>query len=222
MRKKFPTTERNRVRRVARLANYDREEVFRVIDATWVAQVGIEGDDSPVVIPMLHARVGESLLFHGAKSSRLVKYLASGQPICVSFAVVDGLVLAKSLFHHSMNYRSAVVFGRGTLLSEPDAIIQALQAISDKTMPGRWTDARFPSEKELSATAVVQVKIESASAKCRTGGPKDDAEDLSLPVWSGVVPFRSIVDEPIPDSHTEVAVPQYVSHFRNRINLEQK
>ena len=186
--KQFDITEQNRVRRVAKRGLYDHESVFRVIDAAWIGHIGITTpptDERPsgvTVIPMLHARIDDQLIFHGATSSRLMKYLSSGQPICVSFGIVDGLALAKSLFHHSMNYRSAVVFGSGALEEDPDQRIAALKAISDKVMPGRWDDARQPNQKELKATAIVTMKIDTASAKIRTGAPVDEEDDHHLPV----------------------------------------
>jgi nitroimidazol reductase NimA-like FMN-containing flavoprotein (pyridoxamine 5'-phosphate oxidase superfamily) len=215
MREKFETTERNLVKRVPKRGVYDHETVFQIIDAAWMGHVGILSPQGGVtVIPMLHARIEDSLIFHGANSSRLMKYLCSGEPVSVSFAMVDGLVLAKSLFHHSMNYRSAVVFGTGRLLSERTEVLAALNTISDKIMPGRWDDARQPSEKELSATSVVKLQIESASAKIRTGDPVDDEADLALPVWSGVLPIRSSFGQPLADSHSQrVDIPDYFESF---------
>ena len=142
-----------------------------------------------MIIPMMHTRQDDSIIFHGAKSSRLMRYLGGGGPICLSVAIVDGLVLAKSLFHHSMNYRSVVAFGKGKEIESDSKKLEALKAISDKVMPGRWNDARLPNEQELKATAVVSVCIDSASAKIREGGPVDDPEDLELPHWAGVVPL---------------------------------
>lgn len=219
----FEITPINQVKRVPSRGSYDHETVFNVIDAAWIGHVAILSppDDRLTVIPMLHARQGENLIFHGANSSRLMKYLSSGEPLCVSFAITDGLVLAKSLFHHSMNYRSAVVFGRGQAISGETERLDALQAVSDKIMPGRWDDARLPSDKELSATAVVKVKIESGSAKIRTGDPVDDDDDLGLPFWSGVVPIRSALGEPISDRNSlDKNIPGYIESFRNRHNQD--
>lgn len=192
----YSPTDRNRVRRVAKRGIYDYESVHRVIDAAWVGHIAFaDAEHGVTTIPMLHARMGQALIFHGARSSRLMKFLASGQPVSVSFCLVDGLVLAKSLFHHSMNYRSAVVFGRGELIEDESEQIAALKAISDKLLVGRWEDAREPNAKEMSATAVVRISIESASAKIRTGGPADDAEDQLLPIWSGVLPIHESIGE---------------------------
>ena len=220
MEQQFKTSDLNRVKRVPSRGVYDHKTVFQIIDAAWVGHVGILNPQGGVtVIPMLHARMSDSLIFHGANSSRLMKYLCSGQPVSVSFAMVDGLVLAKSLFHHSMNYRSTVVFGTGRLLSDKTEILAALNAISEKIMPGRWDDARQPNEKELSATAVVKLQIESASAKIRTGAPIDDQADLDLPVWSGVLPIRSSFDKPVSDLNSDnVMVPEYFESFTSSYN----
>ena len=208
----YDVNDRNRVRRVAKRGVYDRAQVHAVIDAALVGHVAIVDAESGVAaIPMFHARMADSLVFHGARSSRLMKYLAGDQPVSVSFAMVDGLVLAKSLFHHSMNYRSAVVFGRGSLIEDREEQLTALKAMSDKLVPGRWEDARMPSEREMAATAVVRVSIESASAKIREGGPIDDPEDQMLPYWSGVVPVKSVYGTWQPDEHSQATVtPEYL------------
>ena len=211
----FEVSERNRVRRVAKRGVYDRASVFSVIDAAWVGHVGINdpglNEQGLVIIPMLHARMNDCLVFHGATSSRLMRHLGSGANICVSFTLLDGLVLAKSLFHHSMNYRSAVVFGTGSLVQNPQEQIDALKAISDKVMPDRWEDARQPNAKEMKATAIVKLQIESASAKIRSGPPGDDPDDQKLSVWSGVVPFELTPQAPIADEYsTGISLPKYL------------
>ncbi len=223
MGQQFEKTERNQVKRVPQRGAYDHETVFRVVDAAWMGHVGILNSCGGVtVVPMLHARMDDSLIFHGANSSRLMKYLGSGEPVSVSFGMVDGLVLAKSLFHHSMNYRSAVVFGTGHLINTRGEILEALQVISEKIMPGRWDDARQPSERELSATAVVKLRMESASAKIRTGDPVDDEADRSLPVWSGVLPIRSNMGDPISDTNSEsLVVPGYLESYTSRYNQSE-
>lgn len=225
MSESYDVTDTNQVKRVAKRGVYDHETIFQVIDAAWIGHVGILNahNNGVAVIPMLHARMEDSLVFHGANSSRLMKHLASGQPVSVSFGMLDGLVLAKSLFHHSMNYRSAVVFGSGQLISDKAEVLKALKAISDKTMPGRWDDARRPNEKELAATAVVKLKIESASAKIRTGDPMDDDADLELQVWSGIVPIRSSAGSPISDANSsKVAAPDYIEPFMKRYNSNSR
>ncbi len=165
-------------------------------------------------------RKEDDLLFHGSTKSRLMQTLASGQELCISITQTDGIVLAKSLFHHSMNYRSAAVFGTGRELTTEEERMTALRVISDKVMPGRWDDARQPSVQEMKATSVVAVNIETASTKIRTGGPVDDPADLNLPVWSGVVPLRQIAEAVIPDDNekAELEQPDYVEVWRKQFN----
>jgi len=207
----FPKTSRSTLKRLAERGRYDKASVHAVLDAGRIAHVGIAPDGEPVVIPVLYARMGDEVVFHGAKASRLLKVLKSGGPVCLTVTIVDGLVLARSLFEHSMNYRSVVAFGRGRLL-EGEEKLAALQAISEHLLPGRWDDARRPSEKELKATTVVAVEIEEAAAKIRTGGPEDNEEDYTLPVWAGVVPVREVYGEPEPDERLRsgVDVPVYI------------
>lgn len=213
---KYEKQNQNKIQRNPRRAHYDHQTVYDVVDAAWLGQLGFldEVTKQVTVIPMLHAREKDELIFHGAKSSRLMKYLGSGQTVCIAFTLVDGLVLAKSLYHHSLNYRSAVIFGSGQIVNDPDTVIDALRILSEKVMPGRWEDARQPNERELSATSVVKVKIELASAKVRTGPPSDDTEDHGLPVWSGVLPMVKSIGAPIADSHsTTLPLPSYFSDF---------
>ncbi len=208
----FAVEDRNRVRRAAKRGVYDRDSVFQVIDAAWIGHIGFHDQQHGVtVIPMMHARSNDQLIFHGATTSRLMQHLGSGIPISVSFGMVDGLVLAKSLFHHSMNYRSAVVFGTGRISQDPAERMSALKAISDKVMPGRWDDARQPNDQELKATAIVLLTIETTSAKIRSGDPIDAQEDLQLPCWSGVLPMhrQHLVAEA--DKHSQnIPLPDYL------------
>jgi nitroimidazol reductase NimA-like FMN-containing flavoprotein (pyridoxamine 5'-phosphate oxidase superfamily) len=210
----FSVEPLNQVKRIPSRGAYDHRTVFEIIDAAPIGHLAILTQQAHpmAVIPMLHARRDQSLLFHGSQASRLLKYLASGQPVTVSFAVVDGLVLAKSLFHHSMNYRSAVVFGRGREIVGDDAKMAALKCISDRIMPGRWEDARLPNPQELKATKVVEVAIENASAKIRSGGPKEEPEDVSLPYWTGVVPLTTVAGAPQSDPLSrDIPLPDYLA-----------
>ncbi len=203
----------NQVRRIPGRGHYDFESVYKIVDAAPIGHVAFpsEQDHPIVVIPMLHARREDTLFFHGAQSSRLMKYLASGQPVTASFALVDGLVLAKSLFHHSMNYRSAVVFGVGREIADNSEKLAVLKVISDKLVPSRWENARQPNAQELKATMVVGVTIETASAKVRTGGPKEEPDDVDLPIWSGIVPWITVAKPPEPDSLSQgLPVPSYL------------
>lgn len=178
-----------------------------------MCHVGFTVEGQPFVIPTLHGRLGDRLFLHGARASRLLKHAAAGSPLCVTATLVDGLVLARSVFHHSMNYRSVVLFGTGRLLEGDDEKLEALAAISDHLLPGRWKDARLPSRKELDATSVIELAIEEATAKVRTGGPKDDEPDYALPHWAGVVPFRTVAGSPEPDPlrRTDVPLPSYLA-----------
>lgn len=181
-----------RVRRHPERGSYDREALHAVLDAGWMGHVGISQDGQPVVIPMLYARLGEHVYLHGAVASRLLKHLAGGLPVCLSVSHLDGLVLARSQFSHSVNYRSAVVFGLATEVLEQDEKARVLAAFVDALLPGRAAEARAADDSELAATKVLRLDITAASVKTRSGGVKDHAADLELPVWAGVVPMRTV------------------------------
>jgi hypothetical protein len=189
------------VHRAPARAAYDRPTVDAILDAALVAHVGFVADDQPFVIPVNHARVGDAVLLHGAPGSRAFRLLAAGAPICLTVTVLDGLVLARSAYHHSVNYRSAVILGRAELITEPAAKLAALEAFSERLVPGRWAEVRPPSPAELRATTVVRLAIDEASAKARTGPPGDEPGDLDLPAWAGVLPLaiRAGAPEPAPD-----------------------
>jgi nitroimidazol reductase NimA-like FMN-containing flavoprotein (pyridoxamine 5'-phosphate oxidase superfamily) len=209
----FAKTAQNRVRRMPDRGAYDKATLYPIVDEALICHVGLLEEAQPVVIPTLHAREGDQILLHGATTSRLLRYAATGAPLCITVTLVDGLVLARSIFHHSINYRSAVLFGRGTLIEGDAAKLVALERFTEKLIPGRWHDARQPNAIELKATAVVAVTIESASAKIRTGPPKDDEEDYALDVWAGVVPLHQSVGavQPDPRLRPEIAVPAYLA-----------
>ena len=196
---------------------YDKATIYPIVDEALICHVGLVEAGQPVVIPTLHARIDDQILLHGATTSRLLKHAASGAPLCVTVTHVDGLVLARSVFHHSANYRSAVLFGQGTLVEDEDEKMAALAAFTEKLIPGRWDDARIPNAVELKATAVVAMEIESASAKIRTGPPKDDEEDHELDVWAGVLPFAQQILEPQADPllRAGLDVPDYVTDYVN-------
>ena len=217
----YEKDERNTVRRVPKRAEYDVETVHRLFDQAWFCHVGFVSETGPTIIPMFHARLDDQIILHGATTSRLMMLLASGAPICLSVAMVDGLVLARSLFHHSLNYRSAVAFGFGEVITDPASRTRAFQAIANKVMPGRWDDARQPSEQESKASLLCSVRIESASAKIRTGGPIDDKDDYQLDVWAGVVPLQELLMTPVSDplSPREIEVPKYIDEFRRNRNV---
>jgi nitroimidazol reductase NimA-like FMN-containing flavoprotein (pyridoxamine 5'-phosphate oxidase superfamily) len=212
----FPITERNRTRRMPKRGQYDKDTVYRILDEGLVCHVGLVENDQPVVIPMNFARRDDTLILHGAPASRLLKYVQAGHPVCVTVTLLDGLVLARSVYHHSMNYRSAVVFGRGRLIETEQEKLAALEVLTEHIVPGRWQDARRPNRQELDATAVVSITIDSASAKVRTGPPADDEDDYQLPVWAGVLPIQQQALTPVNDPRLrkDIPVPSSVSNYR--------
>ncbi|MBO9539741.1 pyridoxamine 5'-phosphate oxidase family protein [bacterium] len=196
----YPPTERSTIKRRAKRAAYDREVVHAILDEGLVGHVGFVADGQPFVIPMAYARIDETLYLHGAAASRLLRTLRAGADVCLSVTLLDGLVLARSAFHHSMNYRSVVVFGQASLVEDESAKREALRALTEHLTPGRWEVARQPSSAELAGTMVLALPIAEASAKIRTGGPVDDEDDYALPVWAGVVPLKLTMEAPVPDS----------------------
>lgn len=210
----FDRTPVNQVKRLPDRGKYDRESVYSIIDEALICHVAFVQDGRPFIIPTLHAREGDAILLHGATTSRLMQHVAAGNEVAISMTLVDGLVLARSVSHHSANYRSAVVFGRGELVPD-EGKMAALALLTERLLPGRWDDARQPNENELKATAVVRVPISLASAKVRTGPPGDDDEDLALPVWAGVIPTRTafMTPEPAPNLAADTPVPGYLSRY---------
>jgi len=206
-------TARTTVRRIAQRGAYDRATIHQILDEGLVCHVGFVMDGQPTVIPMVYVRVGERVCLHGSKASRLMRILAAGAEACLTVTLLDGFVLARSAFHHSVNYRSAVVFGTGEDIEDPVEKVEVLQALSEHLTPGRWADVRGPNEVELKQTAVVGIAIREASAKIRTGPPKDDEEDYALPVWAGVWPLRQVTGTPVPDPRlpANIPLPSYLS-----------
>jgi nitroimidazol reductase NimA-like FMN-containing flavoprotein (pyridoxamine 5'-phosphate oxidase superfamily) len=200
-------TPRTRVRRLPDRARYDRATVDSILDEGFVCHVGFVDRGAPVVIPTAYARVDDALYLHGASANAALRAVTSGGPTCVTVTLVDGLVLARSAFHHSINYRSVVIFGNATEVTDPDEKRRAVDAIVEHIVPGRGVDARDPTEAELRATRVVRMPIDEASAKVRTGGPADDDEDLGLPIWAGYVPLRLAADLPVADVDLDPTIP---------------
>jgi nitroimidazol reductase NimA-like FMN-containing flavoprotein (pyridoxamine 5'-phosphate oxidase superfamily) len=194
---------RHRVERTKARARYDREAIHAILDDGIVAHVAFSIDAQPFVIPMLYARDGDSLLLHGSIASRLVGALGRGMPACLGVTHVDGLVLARSHFHHALNYRSVVAFGTATIVTDPAEKLAALARFVDAIVPGRAAESRPPDRNELAATHVLRFAIGDASAKIRTGGVKDDPADLALPYWAGVVPQRARYDAPLADANVD-------------------
>jgi uncharacterized protein len=211
-----PPSDRTRVRRVPQRGAYERETIEAILDETLISHVGFVHEGQPVVIPTLHARLGDRLYLHGSAASRMLRTLEKGVPVCATATLVDGLVLARSAFHHSVNYRSVVVFGTATLIEPGDETVKALELFTEKLVPGRWADVRPPTRQELKGTKVLSLPLDEASAKVRTGPPIDDDEDYDLPVWAGVLPLATQVAEPQPDPRLDPAIetPGYVAAWR--------
>jgi nitroimidazol reductase NimA-like FMN-containing flavoprotein (pyridoxamine 5'-phosphate oxidase superfamily) len=209
-------SDRTRVRRVPQRGAYERETIDAILDETLISHVGFLHDGHPVVIPTLHARLGDRLYLHGSAASRMLRTLAKGVPVCATATLVDGLVLARSAFHHSVNYRSVVVFGTATLVEPGEETVKALELFTEKLLPGRWADVRPPTRQELKGTKVLSLPLDEASAKVRTGPPIDEDEDYDLPVWAGVLPLATEVAEPQPDPRLDPAIetPGYVAAWR--------
>jgi nitroimidazol reductase NimA-like FMN-containing flavoprotein (pyridoxamine 5'-phosphate oxidase superfamily) len=208
----FTPTERTRVRRLPERGHYDRATVYPILDEGFICHIGFVADGKPVVIPTLFGREGDKFYFHGSAASRMLRNLKEGVDCCITVTLVDGLVLARSGFHSSMNYRSVVVFGRAAEITDPEQKTQALAVISEHLLPGRWADVRPPSEQELKGTTVLVLELDEVSAKIRTGGPKDDHEDYDLPVWAGILPLTATYGspEPDPDRKKDEPIPAYV------------
>ena len=200
------------MRRLPKRGAHDRETIDAILDEATVCHVGFVHDGRPAVIPTLHARAGDEVLIHGSSASRALRALAGGIEVCLTVTLIDGLVLARSAFHHSVNYRSVVLYGTARPLTERDERERALEAFTEKLVPGRWADVRPPSGKELKATSALALPIEEGSAKVRTGPPIDDDEDYALDAWAGVVPMRTQLLEPVPDARLRagIAEPAYV------------
>jgi uncharacterized protein len=199
---------RVRVRRLPERARYGREAVAAVLDAGLVAHLGLVSEGQPYVIPTLHARVGEFVYVHGSAASRTLRTLRGGVPACLTVTLLDGIVLARSVFEHSMNYRSVVVLGTAAPVEEPDEKLVALEAFTEKLLPGRWGEARPPTRKELRATSILRLPLDEASAKIRDGGPDDsDTPDAELDVWAGHLPLVVQALEPVPDAVLRPGIP---------------
>ena len=205
-------TERTRVRRIPDRGHYDKKTIYPIIDEALYCHVGINHNGSPVVIPTIHARINNTLYIHGSAASRLLQSIQEDASLCVTISLIDGIVLARSAFHHSLNYRSVVVFGQGVIVNDFQEKWDALKAVSDHLVPKRWEDVREPNQKELDATTVVSISLEEASAKVRSGPPGDDDADYALPIWAGVLPTElkkgTLIPDPVlPDS---IGIPDYL------------
>ena len=206
-------TERTRVRRLPKRGQYDAATIHAIVDEALICHVGFVVDGAPVVIPTIHWRDGDTLYFHGSAASRMLRSLKNGVEACVTVTLLDGLVLARSAFHHSMNYRSVVVFGTAREVVDEDEKVRALEALVEHVVRGRSREIRQPTDKELRQTLVLAMPLEEASAKIRTGGPVDDDEDYALPMWAGVLPLALTPGEPIADTGVTADVPEYVKTY---------
>ena len=212
----FTPTERTQIKRLPKRGNYDRETIYSILDTAFVCHVGFSVDGQPFVIPTNYGRSGDTLYLHGSAASRMLKTLSGGVPVCVTVTHVDGLVLARSAFHHSVNYRSVVILGKAQLVEDLAEKMEALRIFTEHVMKGRWNDVRIPAEQELKATTVLSLPLEEVSAKVRTGGPIDDEADYALPVWAGVLPLETVAKTPLPDAQrkNDPPIPEYLKQFK--------
>jgi uncharacterized protein len=210
-----PPSKRATVKRLPQRGVYDRETINNILDEGLICHVGISDAGETFVIPTIYVRISDKIYVHGSPASRMLRAVASGVETCVVVTLVDGLVLARSAFHHSMNYRSVVLFGTGAAVEEEAEKIAVLQALSDHLIPGRWNDIRRPTREELRKTAVVSIPIEEASAKVRSGPPLDDEPDYDLPIWAGVIPLRLSPGEVISDPRLKAGIvpPNYARDY---------
>ena len=217
--KKLTSTERSKLRRLPKRGSQERELIYSILDEALVAHVGFISNDRPFVIPMAYGRESDRLYLHGSPVSRLLKTLEQGVDVCFTVTLLDALVVARSLFHHSMNYRSVVLFGKAQLVKNDSEKMTALQAFTDHMIPERWQQARLPNDWELKATTVLSFPIEEGSAKVRTGPPSDDAEDYALSIWAGELPLKVIAGTPIADPKLEkaIALPENIANYHRGV-----
>src|ERR1700760_1517142 len=212
----FSVNERTRVVREPQRGIYDRDTIYKILDEGFICPCGFWVEGQPFLIPTMYARGGDAIYFHGSAASRMLRNVSAGISVCVTVTLVDGLVLARSVFNHSMNYRSVVALGKATLVDAGAEKMEALHAFTEKILPGRWAEARQPNEKELKATSILRVELNEVSAKVRVGPPEDDAEDYGLGIWAGVLPMELKSGEPIRDERCDagIGVPGYLREYR--------
>jgi nitroimidazol reductase NimA-like FMN-containing flavoprotein (pyridoxamine 5'-phosphate oxidase superfamily) len=217
-------TERTTLKRLPKRGEFDRARVYEILDEAFICHVGFVANGQPFVIPTGYARVGDRLYIHGSAASRMLKTVGEGIDVCVTVTLIDGLVLARSAFHHSINYRSVVVLGKATVVEEPEEKLAALLAFTEQVVPGRWKEVREPNESEMKATLVLSLPLMEASAKIRTGPPIDDDEDYAIPVWAGVLPLCLSPGEAINDQRLQpgVSLPDYVRQYRRPVKRNGK
>ena len=208
-------TDRTKLKRLPKRGHFDRETVYGILDEGFICHVGFAPEGQPFVIPTGYARVDDKLYIHGSQASRMLRKLSGGLDACVTVTIIDGLVLARSAFHHSMNYRSVVIFGRATIVEDREEKMKALLALSEHIIRGRWAEVREPTEEEMVMTTVLELSLVEASAKIRTGPPLDDEEDYAMHVWAGVIPLKLEAGEPIKDPRLPegIEAPEYVRNY---------
>lgn len=211
-------TQRTVVKRLPKRGSHDRETINIILDEAIICHVGFVVDGQPYVIPTGFARVGDDLYIHGSSASRMLRSIAEGIDVCVTVTLIDGLVLARSAFHHSMNYRSVVILGKAEMITDTDEKNTAMEALTEHIVPGRWSEVRWPTELELKATTVLRLPITEASAKIRTGDPVDDDEDYAMDVWAGVLPLSLNPGEPVADTKLSggIDVPDHILNYRRK------
>jgi nitroimidazol reductase NimA-like FMN-containing flavoprotein (pyridoxamine 5'-phosphate oxidase superfamily) len=210
-------TARSKVKRHPERGDYDRATIDPILDEALICHVGFVIDGQPFVIPTIHARDGDILYIHGSPGSRMLRTVKEGVDVCVTVTLLDGLVLARSVYNHSMNYRSVVVLGRAHEVTDRDEKLRAMRCVVDQVVPGRWDDARQPNEAEIKGTTILAISLHEASAKIRSGPPTDDEADFGFPVWAGVIPLELKSSPPLPDEGVDGAPPPYAAEYRRRL-----
>jgi uncharacterized protein len=220
----LPRTQRTTLKRLPQRGSFERQQINEILDEGFVCHVGFVVNGQPFVIPTGYARIGDTLIIHGSQASRMLHQLGRGIEVCVSVTLIDGLVLARSAFHHSMNYRSVVVFGRATVIKDREEKMAALESLSEHMIPGRWDEVRGPNDRELQLTTVLAIPLTEASAKVRTGPPVDDDEDYDLAVWAGIIPLQIVANEPTADPRLapDLPTPRYAIEYRRTSQSAQK
>ncbi len=218
---KLTPSQRSQVKRVPKRGNYERQVIYDILDEALICHVGFIANNQPFVIPTAFGRVGDKIYIHGSPASRMLRSLSQGIEVCVTVTLLDGLVLARSAFHLSMNYRSVVIFGTAEIVKDPEEKLQALEAFTEQIISGRWGEVRSPNSGELQGTLVLSLPLDEASAKVRTGMPIDDEADYNLPVWAGILPLKLVAGQAIADDRLleGMVVPDYVEKYtRDRVN----
>ena len=211
----FPITARNQVKRIPKRGIYERQTIYQILDEGLICQLGFVVEGQPFVIPTAYGRVGDRIYVHGSPASRMLRTLKKGVQVCLTVTLLDGLVVARSAFHHSMNYRSVVVFGMASLVDDASEKVEALKAFTEHIIPGRWSDTRQPTRQEIAGTLVLSLPLTEASAKVRTGSPHDNEADYSLPFWAGELPLRLLATEPVADPRLAdgIELPTYIQKY---------